>query len=115
MTNLTPEEINRVLAEWMGWRLCDDASIDGGWVCPNDELWMLCPAFCEDLNAIQGLESKLTDEQLWEYIKQVVEYEQSRYGFPLLSRSESLAFARATALQKATALVRALGLGGKAQ
>lgn len=89
MTNLMPEEINRVLAEWMGWRrfgmfgpygkcaiISLGVSLHG--TPPedkdkpeDDQAYLPVPQFATDLNAIATIEAKLTDEQKRSYSYQL--------------------------------------------
>jgi len=69
--NRTDAEINRVIAEWCGWRLIPshDIYISGQtqavpeeWESPNGDYHDELPNYCGDLNACHEAESKLPVE-----------------------------------------------------
>lgn len=64
----------------------------------------------DSLDDIHRIEERLTDEELWEAIKFLVNWTPSPSGFPLLSRSESIKLARATPGEWRPAILRALNL-----
>jgi peroxiredoxin len=97
---MTDEEINRVIDEFLGWekcKRCDD----------KDCAYNQNKNYCNDLNAMHEAYSTMTEDKQWEFIKTLVNYQQG--SFPLLSRSESLVLANATARQRAEAFLRTVG------
>ena len=60
---MTPEEINRAIAEYLGWK--EHESCPGIWYSPTraqlTEAWV--PKYHSDLNACHEMEKALTDEQ----------------------------------------------------
>jgi len=71
----TDDEINRIIAEWCGWKwephtygtCLRDPS---GAIVNNNyaEVWRL-PNYCRDLNAVRDAESKLSDDQQFQLIR----------------------------------------------
>jgi hypothetical protein len=123
---MTDQEINVLLAKWAGWTAvhnCNE-SIGGYWPkspegenlyellagTPDIAIHYGCPDYTEDLNAVAGLEAKLSDEQhsqyqdqLWKIVEEI-----GNEGGQL-----DRLYTSATAPQRALALVRALGLEGE--
>lgn len=73
---LSSAEINRIIAEWVGWRVKGKAEVfilmspDGvrRSVLKQygiDHVWSLVPNYCEDLNAVHGVEMKLERKDLY--------------------------------------------------
>jgi hypothetical protein len=88
---MTDSEINFLI--------CEITGDDPHWKCAKD--------YCSDLNAMHEAYSTMTEDKQWEFIKTLVNYQQG--SFPLLSRSESLVLANATARQRAEAFLRTVG------
>jgi len=79
------EELNRVIAEWCGWKfvpsrdiyICGQLqAVPEEWVDPGSESYNAPPNYCRDLNACHEAEGKLDDEQfdlfrwiLWDAVK----------------------------------------------
>jgi hypothetical protein len=78
-----------------------------GEITGDDPHWKCAKDYCNDLNAMHEAYSTMTEDKQWEFIKTLVNYQQG--SFPLLSRSESLVLANATARQRAEAFLRTVG------
>jgi hypothetical protein len=109
VTDMTNQEINAAIAEACGWNVTTSSF----GVPPTqtafsklhgyDEL----PNYCEDLNAMHEAYLTMTEDNQWEFVKTLVDYTPG--SFPLLSRSESLVLANATARQRAEAFLKTVG------
>lgn len=106
---MKPEDINRAIAEHLGWRCQRHVSDENKawatmcWIRPGNEEWQQeqIPNYAEDLNAMHEAEKTLTDE----------DFEQ-HYG-PFLGAAAHARSRRAlicaTAAQRAEAFVRTIG------
>lgn len=68
------------------------------------------PNYLNDLNACAEFEATLTDDELWEYSKLLMDYRQAANGFPMASRSEVLKLQKATARQRCIAFLKTKGI-----
>jgi len=128
---MTDQEINVRLAKWAGWRFQQgvEPSYGGGpqpatgWFDPRGEFHRGKRStldYTSSLDAIAGLEAKLSDEQCRSYAQQLVIAlglrKVTRNGWLVggsdLCAEEWVRCVKATARQKVLALVRALGLEG---
>lgn len=66
------------------------------------------PDYLNDLNACAEFEKTLTDDELWEYSKLLMDYRQAANGFPLAWRSEVLKLQKATTRQRCIAFLKTL-------
>lgn len=103
---MTDEQIRIVIAEACGWT---DISLGLGTEFRTLE-GTLVKNPLSDLNACAEFEATLTDDELWEYSKLLMDYRQAANGFPLASRSEVLKLQKATAAQRCIAYLKTKGL-----
>jgi hypothetical protein len=113
---MTDEEIRIKVAETMGWKpdpetkfwyaLGPDEILAGF----KDGIVSPLPDYLNDLNACSEFEAMLTDDELWEYSKLLMDYRQAANGFPLASRSEVLKLQKATAAQRCIAFLKTKGV-----
>lgn len=101
--NLTNEEIRIKVAEAHG-------TMRWSYALPTKCIGASVPNYPEDLNACAEFEATLTDDELWEYSKLLMDYRQAANGFPLASRSEVLKLQKATARQRCIAFIKTLNL-----
>lgn len=114
---MTDEQMRIAIAEACGWKPYKPITHDG-WPLlmtppkkPNKEGWLeTIPDYLNDLNACAEFEKTLTDDELWEYSKLLMDYRQAANGFPLASRSEVLKLQKATVRQRAEAFLKTLNL-----
>lgn len=114
---MTDEEIIIKIAETMGWKDLENEDFsEYGVPCfmlmgsNNTGTRLMPPDYLNDLNACAEFEATLTDDELWEYSKLLMDYRQAANGFPLASRSEVLKLQKATARQRAEAFLKTKGL-----
>lgn len=90
---MSDDEINKAMADAMGWRKEDGVYVwtAHGIDCTCDELW----DWANDLNAMHLAEKVLTQEQIIDYVIEVMQFSHE----PMLS----------TARQRAEAFLRTLG------
>ena len=115
---MTPEAINRAIAEWRGWKLCTAPILGGGmhswWEHPDLKHFQELPDYCHDLNAIQGAVLDGMPNQVPQgfYHPLSYEYENNLHiatgGTPY--SWNGWAVLNATAAQRCEALLRTLGL-----
>lgn len=96
---MTDEQINAAIAEACGWRKEDGVYVwtAHGIDCTYFELW----DWANDLNAMHEAEKVLTQEQITDYVIEVMQFSHE----PMLS----------TARQRAEAFLRAIGKWKEAQ
>lgn len=118
-TELNEQQLNIAIAKWLGWTAVHNMNeqVGGYWArtpdgdnlydrsagLPDMAILRGCPNFTGDLNAIASAEAKLSDEQWEDYscsLWQIIKGDGSAHVF----------FLKATALQRATALAKALNL-----
>lgn len=109
---MTPERQRIKLAEWDGWSEPRTGPYGRLYMFKdNAGLGSQPPAYLSDLDAVHGLLPKLTEDQLWKCIEHLVGWKPATpHGFPILSRSESIKLATATAGEWCEALLKTLGL-----
>ena len=104
----TDEELNLIIAEWMGWRnpINIGATMYGWPAVPrtvgvlNTPVPDVLPKYCTDLNAIHEAEKKLNDHQSIRYLDQLWQNRNRE-----VSNTTFSVFQLATARQRAEALV----------
>jgi hypothetical protein len=106
------------VAELLGWKVYDSRSVGFVLESPTGNKWAqfstaeiawgasCIPDYPFDLNACHEAERTLTEEQKWTQIKLIVSWEPS--SLPILSRSEALTLATATAEQRCRAFVKTM-------
>lgn len=79
VTELTDDELNRVIAKNQGWRLeVDHTEEDAEWywvspVHPDGSVeFDVVPDYCNDLNAMHEAEKSLENSQVFDYMKNLV-------------------------------------------
>jgi|11BtaG_2_1085332.scaffolds.fasta_scaffold105811_2 hypothetical protein len=88
---------------------------------PSDKQWLKpkkgggveqvpLPDYLNDLNAMHEAEKVLSDQQVWDCVVLLVGWKCPPSGFPLLSRSQSIALHKATAAQRAEAFLKTCNL-----
>lgn len=105
------EELNRVIAEWCGWKfvpsrdiyICGQLqAVPEEWVDPGSESYNAPPNYCRDLNACHEAEKRLNREQLVDYCSFRLRY---TTGEGMASDYKMIC---ATARQRAEALVKVI-------
>lgn len=116
---MSDEQINVAIAEACGWKNCkvlpkpqkywDVSDVPEMCRIGSPPVAGSCtfPNYCNDLNVMYELEKKLSDDERWEQIKLLVKYDDET-AFPLLSKSEVLSLANATARQHAETFLQIL-------
>lgn len=113
---MNPEQQQIAIAEFCGWKQTHIMQMGpkGKYVRTyqkgRGKLHQKLPNYLNDLNACAEFEAMLTDDELWEYSKLLMDYRQAANGFPLASRSEVLKLQKATTRQRAEAFLRTLNL-----
>ena len=107
---MTDEQMRIKIAEAMGWtrhhmRPSETERHQKKWRYLSD-----LPDYLNDLNACAEFEATLTDDELWEYSKLLMDYRQAANGFPLAWKSEVLKLQKATARQRCIAFLKTLNL-----
>lgn len=103
---MTDEQMRIKIAEACGWkhhhmRPSETERHQKKWYYLSD-----LPDYLNDLNACAEFEATLTDDELWEYSKLLMDYRQAANGFPLASRSEVLKLQKATVRQRCIAFLK---------
>lgn len=114
---MTDEQMRIAIAESVGYK---ELFMDNGksmvpqrWESPYDEFCYVAeklPDYLNDLNACAEFEKTLTDDELWEYSKLLMDYRQAANGFPMAWRSEVLKLQKATARQRCIAFLKTKGI-----
>jgi reverse gyrase len=107
----TDDELNRIIAEWMGFKVSVDLGL--GLVCGARVLFPAkIPNYCGSLDAIDEAERKTTDAQFQEYYELL--YRRACASTP---HDDNVKYKRmwisATARQRAEALVKVIEKGKK--
>lgn len=111
ITDLTDEEINVAIAEWLGWTRCIGGCQPKGekvpryWRTPAGREVRACPNFCDDLNAMAIAEASLTGEEYVRFHNCLVGFSGGRLSTITSLRGTT----SATAKQRASALLIAVG------
>lgn len=102
---MKPEQQRIKLAKLDGWEYVPETercpahwwkNTDGCHISTHDNGYFTF--YSSDLNAVHGLLLKLTEDQLWKCIEHLVGWRPAGpHGFPILSRSQSIKLAKATA------------------
>ena len=113
---MTEEEQRIAIAEACGWTECqliksyDGKQVPYG-VAPNESpILKETPDYLNDLNAMHEAEKMLSDQQAWDCVVLLIGWKPAPSGFPLLSKSQSIALYKATATQRAEAFLKTLNL-----
>ena len=110
---MTQQEKRIKIAEACGWTGFSPDSTTNFVRCiakgPEGE-WRLIPNYFIDLNEMHEAEKVLTENQRWNQIKLLTEWEPSPARFPLLSRCQADKLMRTTAAERAEAFGKTLNL-----
>lgn len=117
---MTNEEINKAIAEHLGWKLCE-REVQGlnevYWVPPGvkdcpEAVWAFCaqypPEYATNLNAMHEAEKMLTESQREQFRDELVKTFSKRFGYRALIACIEECI-HATASQRAEAFLRAIG------
>jgi hypothetical protein len=114
---MTPDEINRAIAESVGWKFipCHDDELGRAtgesWLDPDGDTAFDCPNYHGDLNAIQGVvaESFTSNESLDAFAENLAVVIFGSYPDALLRYSDAAMMVNATAPQRCEAYLKTIG------
>lgn len=118
MKTLTEQQTNIAIAEAVGWKNIRTVAPGVTWGHhPETGYDHFVPNFCADLNAIAQAEATLTDEQRELFVQSLCDhvFTRSIRGWWDMTANEVGKMLASTALQRATAFVRALNLEPKSK
>lgn len=116
---MSDEQMRIAIADACGIAVYEEPDGSGLWSCKGSYKTGISkehaqrvslPDYLNDLNACAEFEATLTDDELWEYSKLLMDYRQAANGFPLASRSEVLKLQKATVRQRCIAFLKTKGI-----